>query len=144
MNGCSIAQIAPCEGPWRNHSQYVDAVETAAAAFQKAGLITFEQRQEIIAAARRSDCGFQNPMLMLPLQNAAEIRISGCRLVLSGEGTTTCVVECSTDLIQWTPISTNVLSGSAITIEDPDAMNAPRRFYRLRPDAVAPMRAKTK
>jgi len=46
----------------------------------------------------------------------------------------TCVIECSENLIQWTPISTNTLSGAAIDIIDPGAYGASRRFYRVRSD----------
>jgi hypothetical protein len=142
-SGCSIAQIAPCVGPWRSHAHYVDAVAAAAEAFQKAGLITLDQRRQIVGAAQRSDCGYRLPRLQLPWPGVDRIRTNGCRLVLEGEGFVTCVIECSTDLIQWTPISTNVLSGTAIIIEDPDALNAPRRFYRVRPDSIAPSQLKS-
>jgi hypothetical protein len=55
--GCSIEQLVPCDGPWRNHGQYVSAVVRTARAFAAAGLITAEQQGDIIEAAARSNCG---------------------------------------------------------------------------------------
>jgi len=61
-NGCSIEQLAPCNGPasggaWKNHGQYVSAVAQAAEAFLAQGLITAEQAEEIVTQAAQSDCG---------------------------------------------------------------------------------------
>ena len=55
--GCSIEQLVPCDGPWRNHGQYVLAVARTARAFAAAGLISAEQQRDIIDAAARSNCG---------------------------------------------------------------------------------------
>lgn len=56
-NGCSIADLCPCEGPWKNHGQFEHCVKEAAKDFEKAGLITKPQRHEIEKAAKESDCG---------------------------------------------------------------------------------------
>lgn len=56
-DGCSIEQLAPCAGPWKNHREYVVAVISAADAFLEAGLITDEQRNALVREARRSSCG---------------------------------------------------------------------------------------
>ena len=61
-NGCSIEQIAPCNGPasggtWKNHGQYVSTVAQAAEAFVTLGLISADQAEEIVAHAAHSDCG---------------------------------------------------------------------------------------
>jgi hypothetical protein len=61
-NGCSIEQIAPCNGPasggtWKNHGQYVSAVAQAAEAFLAQGLISEDQAEAIVAQAAHSDCG---------------------------------------------------------------------------------------
>ena len=61
-HGCSISQLAPCEGPelgrqWKNHNQYVLAVARAAATFQSAGLITAAERKSILREALSSNCG---------------------------------------------------------------------------------------
>ena len=55
--GCSIAQFSPCEGPWRNHAEYVRSVTRTASNFYRAGLITSRQRNAILRAAIQSDCG---------------------------------------------------------------------------------------
>src|SRR5207302_2353793 len=61
-HGCSIDQLAPCAGPvaggtWRNHGQYVATVAKVAQSFYKAGLITIHERNAIVRAAAKSDCG---------------------------------------------------------------------------------------
>jgi len=61
-HGCSIDQLVPCAGPatggtWRNHRQYVAALIAAADAFLAGGLITADERDAVVRAARRSDCG---------------------------------------------------------------------------------------
>jgi hypothetical protein len=61
-NGCSIEQLAPCDGPtsggaWKNHGQYVSTVAQTAEAFLAQGLISAEQLEEIVAQAAHSDCG---------------------------------------------------------------------------------------
>lgn len=55
--GCSIEQLVPCDGPWRNHGQYVAAVVRTARAFAAAGLITAKQQRDIMNGAARSNCG---------------------------------------------------------------------------------------
>ena len=61
-DGCSIDQLAPCAGPasggtWKNHGQYVSTVANVSEEFVEQGLITEEQRDEIISQAAQSDCG---------------------------------------------------------------------------------------
>jgi len=56
-NGCSIAQLCPCEGPWKNHGEYVKAVQSVAARFVQEGRITEQQRAAIVKQAANSDCG---------------------------------------------------------------------------------------
>src|SRR6266478_8460019 len=61
-HGCSIDQLAPCEGPasggtWKNHGQYVSAVAQAANAFLAQGVINQSQADAILAAAGQSPCG---------------------------------------------------------------------------------------
>jgi hypothetical protein len=60
-NGCSIAQLVPCDGPatggaWKNHGQYVSSVAHAANEFLQQGLITASQRSAIVSQAAHSDC----------------------------------------------------------------------------------------
>lgn len=56
-SGCSIPQLAPCNGPWKNHGQYVAAVARACTQFRKAGVITHRQSLRIFLEAVKSDCG---------------------------------------------------------------------------------------
>lgn len=61
-NGCSLDQLAPCEGPasggaWRNHGQYVSAVARAVSELLAEGLIDQSQANAMVAAAGQSPCG---------------------------------------------------------------------------------------
>ncbi len=60
--GCSIDQLAPCEGPitggrWKNHGQYVSTTAHVVGAFLKLGLITDAEADALVSQAARSDCG---------------------------------------------------------------------------------------
>jgi hypothetical protein len=60
--GCSIDQLAPCNGPasggaWKNHGQYVSSVAQVAEAFLVQGLITTDEAEAIISQAAQSNCG---------------------------------------------------------------------------------------
>ena len=57
VHGCSIDQLAPCDGPWNNHGQYVSAVARAAGQFLAQGLISSAQKDAIVKAAAQSPCG---------------------------------------------------------------------------------------
>ncbi len=61
-SGCSIDQLAPCEGPasggsWKNHGQYTAAVAQAAEHFLAEGIISESEKDAIVAAAAQSPCG---------------------------------------------------------------------------------------
>jgi hypothetical protein len=62
-NGCSLDQLVPCEGPrgttrpWRNHGHYVSMYARTARGFVKLGLITRQDKRELVAAAAQSSCG---------------------------------------------------------------------------------------
>jgi len=60
--GCSIDQLAPCEGPasggtWKNHGQYLAAVAQAVTEFLAQGIIDQRQAKAILSAAGQSPCG---------------------------------------------------------------------------------------
>ncbi len=62
VNGCTIDQLVPCSGPapggtWRNHGQYVSAIGRTVEAFAAAGLFTPAEKDAVIRAAARSNCG---------------------------------------------------------------------------------------
>jgi hypothetical protein len=56
-DGCSIDQLVPCNGPWKNHGQYIAAVANVTSQFVRARLISSRESARIIAAAARSNCG---------------------------------------------------------------------------------------
>jgi hypothetical protein len=59
-DGCSIAQLVPCNGPWTNHREYVQAVKAEAFRFWKEGRITQAERRAIDTETEQSNCG--NPL----------------------------------------------------------------------------------
>ncbi|HEX3552182.1 MAG TPA: DUF5074 domain-containing protein [Thermoanaerobaculia bacterium] len=56
-NGCSISQLCPCAGSWKNHGKYVSCVAHTSESFVNAGLITEAQKDALVSAAGRSSCG---------------------------------------------------------------------------------------
>jgi hypothetical protein len=52
-------------------------------------------------------------------------------LPLSGLAGKTYVLQASTNLLDWTPIATNVAGSAAFEMMDVDATNIPYRFYRV-------------
>ena len=56
-NGCSIAELCPCTGPWVNHGGYVSCVARASESFRAAGLISAAQKREEVSRAAQSACG---------------------------------------------------------------------------------------
>ncbi len=70
--------------------------------------------------------------LQIPPQTGSSIQEQGFRLRLTGTLNTYYVTEHSPDLEHWHPLSTNQFLGIPIDLLDPDATNAPTRFYRAR------------
>jgi hypothetical protein len=62
-NGCSIVQLVPCDGPrgtivdWKNHGQYVSTLTKTTKDFVSKGLITDDERQDLIEQSASLDCG---------------------------------------------------------------------------------------
>ena len=56
-HGCSIPQLCPCAGPWKNHREYVKCVKEQAHRFLREGQITHTERKAIVKQAEDSDCG---------------------------------------------------------------------------------------
>src|SRR5262245_3591987 len=56
-DGCSIDQLAPCDGDWRNHGEFVRYFHKITSEFQAAGLISGTQARELNRACAQSDCG---------------------------------------------------------------------------------------
>jgi len=57
IEGCSIQQLSPCAGPWRNHAQYVKHVVRVTVSFLRAGLITPAAARTLMREAASSKCG---------------------------------------------------------------------------------------
>lgn len=57
---------------------------------------------------------------------------NGCYLQLSGPMGSNFVIEASTDLNNWLPISTNRTGSGTVSCTDTAATNFPARFYRAR------------
>lgn len=55
--GCSIEELCPCDGPWKDHKQYVLAVRDQAFRFWKDGRIDVHARNAIVKQAEASSCG---------------------------------------------------------------------------------------
>lgn len=65
----------------------------------------------------------------LPLVYLEQVSPSGTRLRLHGHVGRTCVLEASSDLRAWAPVSTNVAVAGGWVVEDASA--GPARFYRV-------------
>jgi len=55
--GCSMEQLLPCEGPWKDHGEYVNAAKALAAKWFSDRLITAAQHRAILKQAATSSCG---------------------------------------------------------------------------------------
>jgi hypothetical protein len=60
----------------------------------------------------------------------AGMTTNGFRLQLSGPTGSNVVVQASSDLIHWTAISTNTVSGGNVSYTDTAAKSLPGRYYR--------------
>ena len=113
--GCSIAQLCPCAGPWLSHGAYVRCVVERAWEFYRANLITALQRREFISQAMSANCGRQpgegDVLLLFSVpQTAAQVRAEGYRYCVIAPAGRGCVIESSTDLRDWRPIETLTLT----------------------------------
>ena len=61
---------------------------------------------------------------------SAGMTANGFKLQLSAAIGFTYVTSASTNLQDWTPISTNVAVTASVVVTDPAATNCTRRFYR--------------
>ncbi len=59
-NGCSIEQLCPLDGPWKNHGQSISQLQAVVARFVREGLITRSEAASILKRAAASDCGKRN------------------------------------------------------------------------------------
>lgn len=62
-DGCSIAQLCPCEGPlgstdqWKSHGKYVSCTAKTSETFIDLGLISNLEKDVIVSEASESNCG---------------------------------------------------------------------------------------
>ena len=63
---------------------------------------------------------------------ALGLRTNGFGFNLAGVAGQNVVVESSTDLVNWTALSTNTLGNGPLYFSDPASGNFPQRFYRAR------------
>jgi hypothetical protein len=56
-HGCSIEQLCPCDGPWRNHGEFVNCLKQTGNEFLRAGLVTAKELRRIVNQGAASDCG---------------------------------------------------------------------------------------
>ena len=67
-SGISIDDLVPCSGPlhggaWKNHGQYVSTVAHVTRDLVRQGVMTRQERSELVSSAAHSDCGkkFRKP-----------------------------------------------------------------------------------
>jgi hypothetical protein len=56
-SGCSVEQACPCEGPWKNHQEYVKCVREQTATLLSEGTIDKKERRLIMRQADDANCG---------------------------------------------------------------------------------------
>ena len=59
-DGCSIADLCPCDIQWKNHGGYVKCVAQTSKDFLVDGLITDVEKEMTISEAAESSCGHKN------------------------------------------------------------------------------------
>jgi hypothetical protein len=66
------------------------------------------------------------------VSSATAMTVSGFKIQLSGPSGSNYVIQASTDLKNWTPISTNVAPAGSVSYTDTAAMYIPSRYYRAK------------
>jgi uncharacterized delta-60 repeat protein len=76
--------------------------------------------------------GVLPPPALLAADGAIGFRTNGFGFNLAGVAGQNVVVECSTNLVNWTAVATNTLGTGPLYFSDPASGNFPQRFYRAR------------
>jgi hypothetical protein len=76
--------------------------------------------------------GVLPPPALLAADGAIGFRTNGFGFNLAGVAGQNVVVECSTNLVNWTALATNTLGTGPLYFSDPASGNFPQRFYRAR------------
>jgi hypothetical protein len=63
---------------------------------------------------------------------SADVQSGNFNFIVSGVTNQTIVIEASTNLVNWQPVWTNILSSTNATFTDPQWKNYPARYYRAR------------
>lgn len=56
-DGCSVADLCPCENGWKNHGKYVKCITQTAKSFVEANVIGEIDKAVLVSAAAQSSCG---------------------------------------------------------------------------------------
>ena len=98
----------------------------------------FNLTSNATVSANAFEAGFNNSVaasalfLVQPLSFISEgFTNQQFQMSLAGLTGSNYVLEASTDLLNWIPISTNTASTNYFHLIDPNATNFPRRFYRI-------------
>ena len=75
--GCSIDQLVPCNGPWKDRKEYLKAFRETAMRFWKEGRITVAQRNTLTRQAEASSCGPPPPPPPCVTYNEPPVTIPG-------------------------------------------------------------------
>ena len=70
------------------------------------------------------------PLLSTLLSNVTSLVSKGFTIQLSAPAGSTVVIEASSDLVHWIPISTNSAPNGSVSYTDTAATNLPARYYR--------------
>ncbi len=67
----------------------------------------------------------------VPQLDGMAVAAGGFQFVVNGQAGSNCVIEVSSDLVAWSPLSTNLVPESGpISVNDPAIATQARRFYR--------------
>jgi hypothetical protein len=90
--------------------------------------LSFDEIAEIYLAGAYGKCEAGPPVL--GFSEAQPLTASGLHLMLQGSVGTNYVIQASTNLVNWTPITNFDLTNSPFYFTDPGATNYKQRFYR--------------
>jgi len=74
--------------------------------------------------------GVTTPLAAVP--SASKMSSNGFNVQFSGPTGSNLVIEASSDMINWSPVYTNVLTGGSISYTDAAAKSVSRRYYRAK------------
>jgi uncharacterized delta-60 repeat protein len=98
------------------------------------GLFLFQDLNSSLYPRRFYRARFHDGVLPLPLfrSGTAGVQNGQFRFNLDGIAGQTVIIESSTNLLNWSPLATNILGIEPFVFSDSSAINFPCRFYRVR------------